>query len=166
MAAVTALSVDGQHGTDIAKSIFTKPPISTSLAPRNTVRIRGLTPFTVLLMSPQEAAQWNGADGAAASAATPGGPGGFLAVQLSSPSGDPEGFLVNVIAQSPPDQVQERIEVAAQRNLLLSAVGGNGEPGRQGGNGERGRTGTEGSHASRENDAGVSFRPCLPQITL
>ena len=108
----------------------------------------------------------DGADGADADAATPGGPGGWLAVQFSSLSRDTEGFLVNVLGQSPPDQVQVRTEVTAQRDLLLSAVGGNSEPGRKGGDGERGRTGTHGSPANREDDAGVSSHALLAACHL
>ena len=157
MAAVTTLSVDGQHGIDIARNSSARPTGSTSLPLRTAVCTQIVIALTALLTSSQDATSLDGADGADADAATPGGPGGFLAIQLSSLSRSSEGFLVNVIGQSPPDQVQQRTEVAAQRDLLLSAVGGNGEPGRKGGNGERGRTGRHGSPANRDDDAGVSF---------
>ena len=90
-----------------------------------------------------------------AGTAIPGSPGGFLAVQLSPISSDSEGFLVDVLAQTLPNRLQRRIEVATQRNVLLSAVGGDGEPGRNGGDGGDGRPGIEGSPASRLVDAGV-----------
>lgn len=55
--------------------------------------------------------------------------------------------------QQPPSTV----EVPAQRNILLSAVGGSGEPGRTGGNGEDGLDGIPGVAATRESDATVSY---------
>jgi hypothetical protein len=54
--------------------------------------------------------------------------------------------------QRPPNE----IEVSAQRDVLLSAVGGDGEDGHTGGNGQSGMAGTEGAGATRETDAMVS----------
>ena len=52
-------------------------------------------------------------------------------------------------------------EVPAQRDVLLSAVGGDGEDGHTGGHGEPGMAGSEGAPATREMDATVSNQiPC------
>ena len=94
-----------------------------------------------------------------AGTAVEGRPGGFLAVQLSPSTSNTEGFLVEVLIQTASNRLPRVTEVAAQRNVLLSAVGGNGEPGRYGGDGQNGMPGPEGTPASRLVDAGVSSLP-------
>lgn len=41
--------------------------------------------------------------------------------------------------------------------MLFTAVGGDGEPGRNGGDGENGMAGVDGAPATREDDAVVCF---------
>lgn len=43
--------------------------------------------------------------------------------------------------------------------MLFTAVGGDGEPGRNGGDGENGMAGEDGASATRELDAVVCFIP-------
>ena len=98
----------------------------------------------------------DGQHGARATRAIPGSPAGFLAVELFESEVHQEGFNATVIENISMQQPPPFVEVPAQRDLLLSAVGGEGEPGHVGGDGEPGMNGTDGAPATRESDATVS----------
>lgn len=48
-------------------------------------------------------------------------------------------------------------EIPAGRDVLFTALGGDGEPGRNGGDGQNGMDGVDGAPATRELDAIVCF---------
>lgn len=98
----------------------------------------------------------DGAHGQNARPAVRGAPAGLLAVELSESNVSQEGIHARVIRyasrqQQPPPSV----EVPAQRDLLFTAIGGDGENGHVGSDGQPGRNGDEGERATRTSDATV-----------
>lgn len=95
-----------------------------------------------------------------------GGPAGHLAVELSEAI-ESEGYLHAVVTEyNSWQQPAPSVEVPPGKDLLLSAVGGNGEDGRTGGDGQSGFPGAEGDPATRNVDATVSPGPLDFQILL
>lgn len=87
----------------------------------------------------------------------PGSPAGHLTVQVSESSVNEDGGLhIDVVAVEPEGVLPPAIEVPAGRDVLLSAIGGNGEDGRNGGDGEDGLAGMDGTDATVVLDATVS----------
>lgn len=93
--------------------------------------------------------------GVNASRATPGAPAGFIAVNLSESVSVQEGVTVQVLGSTSRQEPPQYLEIPARRDLMLSAVGGQGEPGHVGGNGQAGMNGVDGAAATREVDATV-----------
>ena len=93
--------------------------------------------------------------GANASRATPGAPAGFLAVDLSESALVEEGITVRTLGFTSRQEPPQILEVPARRDLLLSAIGGEGEAGHIGGNGQAGLDGVDGTPATRDIDATV-----------
>ena len=98
----------------------------------------------------------DGQHGTRATRAIPGSPAGFLAVELFQSEVHEEGIHVTVVGNASIQQPPPFVEIPAQRDLLLSAIGGEGEAGHVGGNGEPGMNGVDGAPATRESDATVS----------
>jgi len=61
-----------------------------------------------------------------------------------------------VLAQQASNQVPAVSEILPQGNVLLTAKGGDGEPGRQGGDGQSGMPGAAGTDATQYTEATVS----------
>lgn len=60
------------------------------------------------------------------------------------------------------EQPPATVEIPIRQDVMLRAVGGQGEPGRKGGNGQHGMDGMNGEDASRALDATVCiFNPIL-----
>jgi hypothetical protein len=76
------------------------------------------------------------------------------------PRGRPGGVRVNVLAQDASNQVPTVTEILPRGNVLLTAKGGDGEPGRQGGDGQSGMPGTAGRDATQHTEATVSHESC------
>ena len=100
----------------------------------------------------------DGAHGQNSRPAVRGAPSGLLAVELFESNVSPEGIHARVIRyasrqQQPPPSV----EVPDQRDVLFTAIGGDGENGHVGGDGQPGRNGDEGERATRTSDATVRF---------
>ena len=64
---------------------------------------------------------------------------------------------MNVIESESRQKPPSTIEIPAGRDVLFTAVGGDGEPGHTGGDGQNGMDGVAGAPAARETDATVSF---------
>jgi hypothetical protein len=67
-----------------------------------------------------------------------------------------------VLAQEAANQVPTVSEILPRGHVLLTARGGDGEPGRQGGDGQSGMPGTAGQDATKDTEATVSLST-LPQ---
>jgi hypothetical protein len=102
----------------------------------------------------------NGRDGTNALEPVRGQPAGVLAVELSESTVRPGGVRVNVLAQDASNQVPTVTEILPRGNVLLTAKGGDGEPGRQGGDGQSGMPGTAGRDATQHTEATVSHESC------
>lgn len=59
------------------------------------------------------------------------------------------------LAQLPDNRNPPSTEILPQRDVVLQAIGGDGEPGRRGGDGQSGRDGLPGRNATRVQDATV-----------
>ena len=66
-----------------------------------------------------------------------------------------EGITVRTLGFASREEPPPWLEVPARRNIMLSAVGGQGESGHRGGNGQAGMDGIDGFPATREVDATV-----------
>lgn len=80
----------------------------------------------------------------------------MLSVELLESQSRPEGFVVKTLAQVPENRIPQLTEILPHRDVVLQAIGGNGEPGRRGGDGTAGRDGTPGTNATKAQDATVS----------
>ena len=98
----------------------------------------------------------DGQHGTKATRAIPGSPAGFLAIELSESDVYEAGVYATVVESASIQRPPPFVEIPGQRDLLLSAVGGEGEAGHVGGNGEPGMNGVDGASATRESDATVS----------
>ncbi|KAG8529861.1 uncharacterized protein KY384_005342 [Bacidia gigantensis] len=133
-ASTTKVSVDGEHGDIVTRNAGMNRDDNLAL-----VRLHG--------------ANRDGQHGIHAPAATPGEPGGFIAVELFESTQIEEGVHVEVSGFASRVEPPESIEVPARRDLILSAVGGNGQEGQVGSNGQAGMNGIDGTNATREVDA-------------
>jgi len=61
------------------------------------------------------------------------------------------------LAQVPENRIPAATEILPHRDVILEAIGGNGEPGGRGGDGQSGLDGVPGRAATREQDATVSL---------
>ncbi|MCJ1398122.1 hypothetical protein MMC11_001319 [Xylographa trunciseda] len=132
--------VDGQNGSDVAQNGLSIRHVDYGDTNPNTALVR-------------RGESRDGQHGRRASRAIPGSPAGFVAVELSESDEHLGGLHVVVLDYASIQQPPQSAEVPAQRDLLLSAVGGNGESGHVGGNGEPGMNGNQGAAATRESDA-------------
>ncbi len=98
----------------------------------------------------------HGFNGADALQPIAGQPGGSLIVELLDCSKHTEGFVIKTLGQTLQHQVSQTTDIPPQRDVVLQAAGGDGEPGRRGGNGQNGREGTPGTDATKWQDATVS----------
>jgi hypothetical protein len=80
----------------------------------------------------------------------------MLYVELLESQTRPEGFVVKTLGQAPENRIPQLIEILPHRDVLLQAIGGDGEPGRRGGDGQPGRDGIPGTGTTRAQDATVS----------
>ena len=78
-----------------------------------------------------------------------------MAVELLESSTTEEGITVHTLGFTSRQEPPQWLEVPARRDLMLSAVGGQGGSGRRGGNGQAGMDGIDGFPATREVDATV-----------
>lgn len=111
----------------------------------------------------------DGVPGQNATLAIPGAPAGFLAVQLSESEIVPEGVHTRVIRYTSRQQPPTIVEVPARRDVLLTAIGGDGENGKTGGDGQDGIDGVDGQPATREIDETVRFhftQACLLELRI
>ncbi|ERF75585.1 hypothetical protein EPUS_04565 [Endocarpon pusillum Z07020] len=129
------ISVDGQHGALIARSdAFSPVEPNNSLA---LVRDQGS----------------NGAHGADAAPPVPGSPAGFLAVEVTESKETQGGIRVNVMESAGMEKPPASVEIPIRQDVLFTAIGGDGEPGRTGGDGQNGMDGTDGAIATRTSNA-------------
>ena len=56
----------------------------------------------------------------------------------------------------PENRIAQLTEILPHRDVVLQAIGGDGEPGRRGGDGQPGRNGMPGIDATKAQDATVS----------
>ena len=80
----------------------------------------------------------------------------MLYVELLESQMRPEGFVVKTMGQAPENRIPQLTEILPHRDVLLQAIGGDGEPGRRGGDGQPGCDGMPGTGATRAQDATVS----------
>ena len=80
-----------------------------------------------------------------------------MAVKLSESTSIEEGIHVRVLNYAARLEPPAAVEIPARKNVLLTAVGGEGEPGRNGGDGQNGSRGLNGQNATRETDATVRY---------
>ncbi|MCJ1381811.1 hypothetical protein MMC17_004922 [Xylographa soralifera] len=132
--------VDGQNGSDVAWNGFGIRHVDYGDTNPNTALVR-------------RGETRDGQHGRRASRAIRGSPAGFVAVKLSESDEHHGGLHVVVLDYASIQQPPLSAEVPAQRDLVLSAAGGNGESGHVGGNGEPGMNGNQGAAATRESDA-------------
>ena len=76
-------------------------------------------------------------------------------MELSQSSTIEEGIAVRTLEFASREQPPPWLEVPARRNIMLSAIGGQGESGHRGGNGQAGMDGIDGFPATREVAATV-----------
>ncbi|KAH8600119.1 hypothetical protein B0O99DRAFT_737601 [Bisporella sp. PMI_857] len=131
MSNLIILSVNGRHGVNSATA-----DDQPSQAPR--------TILTSL----------DGADGKNATNPTRGQPAGFLAVELLESQTTPERVIIGTKGQSPENSIPSVTHVPSQGNVILQAIGGDGEPGRRGEDGQSGRDGAAGMDATENLEAG------------
>ncbi|KAE9381855.1 hypothetical protein N431DRAFT_291247, partial [Stipitochalara longipes BDJ] len=129
---VIVLSVNGRNGLD--KSALRQPEQDWDLIRAASTSIHGK-------------------NGAAAPEAVPGEPAGTLFVELLESPTRPEGFIVKTLAQVPENRIAQLTEILPHRDVVLRAIGGDGEPGRKGGDGSPGRDGIPGTNATKAQDA-------------
>ncbi len=79
----------------------------------------------------------------------------MLGVELFESGVRAGAIRVAVVQQDAPGHVPASAEIAAHGNVLLTAKGGDGEPGRQGGDGQTGMRGRRGTNATRQEAATV-----------
>ncbi len=80
----------------------------------------------------------------------------MLYVELLESQTRPEGFVVKTLGQAPENRIPPSTEILPHCDVVLQAIGGDGEPGRRGGDGQSGRDGIPGTGATRAQDATVS----------
>lgn len=80
-----------------------------------------------------------------------------MAVELSESNDVLEGIHVDVIRSESRQEPPSYVEIPAGRDVLFTAIGGDGESGHMGGNGQNGMDGIAGAPATRDTDATVSF---------
>ena len=76
-------------------------------------------------------------------------------MELSESSTIDEGITVHTLGFASRVEPPQWLEVPARRNIMLSAVGGQGESGHKGGNGQVGMDGIDGFPATSEVEATV-----------
>ena len=76
-------------------------------------------------------------------------------MDLSESSTTEEGITVRTLGFESREKPPPWLEVPARRDIMLSAVGGQGESGHRGGDGQTGMDGIDGFPATREVDATV-----------
>ena len=76
-------------------------------------------------------------------------------VELVESDQAPERIVIKTLAQTPENSIPPEIQIPPRRQVVLQAIGGNGEPGRHGGDGQPGRDGESGKDATEDEDAGV-----------
>ncbi len=81
----------------------------------------------------------------------------MLSVELLESQTRPEGFFVRTLAQFPENRIPQLTEILPHRDVVLQAIGGDGEPGRKGGDGSPGRDGIPGTNATKAQEATVSL---------
>lgn len=82
-----------------------------------------------------------------------GGRGGYLAVKLSKSSRAQGEIRVQCLACNSLRPIPLFTEVPSGENIVLTAIGGDGERGGEGGDGQDGRDGSDGVDATRASDA-------------
>ncbi|KAL9045598.1 MAG: hypothetical protein Q9214_001384 [Letrouitia sp. 1 TL-2023] len=130
------IAVDGQNGDLVAES--------------SGIRRTTPDPSTALIRYGESR---DGQHGVNASQPIPGAPAGFMAVKLSESASIEEGIHVRVLSYAARLEPPAAVEIPARRDVLLTAIGGVGEPGRNGGEGQNGTDGVNGQNATRETDA-------------
>ncbi|KAN0083855.1 hypothetical protein V8E54_002943 [Elaphomyces granulatus] len=136
------ICIDGEHGKDSA--------VNRGLDTISQVLEQQL----VLLTTPTHGqTNRDGHDGRHARRACPGAPAGHITLRLSESREVYGGIHVDVIPTEPEGEVWPPMEVPVGRDILISAVGGNGEAGLEGGDGQDGLRGENGSDATEVVDA-------------
>ncbi|KAN0122123.1 hypothetical protein V8E51_000449 [Hyaloscypha variabilis] len=126
------LSVNGRNGVD--KSALGQPEQNWDLIRAASTSIHGKA-------------------GVDAPGANAGEPAGVLSVELLESQTRPEGFVVRTLAQFPENRIPQLTEILPHRDVVLQAIGGDGEPGRKGGDGSPGRDGIPGTNATKAQEA-------------
>ncbi|KAK5634158.1 hypothetical protein RRF57_009872 [Xylaria bambusicola] len=95
----------------------------------------------------------NGRPGMDALQSISGSAGGHLSVQIVESPAIKGGIRAIVVASQPSDMLPSPVDVPVGRDLLLTAMGGNGEDGMNGEDGTDGRDGVSGMDASETSEA-------------
>ncbi|KAL9612032.1 MAG: hypothetical protein Q9167_003358 [Letrouitia subvulpina] len=130
------IAVDGQNGDLVAES--------------SGIRRATPDPSTALIRYGESR---DGQHGVNASQPISGAPAGFMAVKLSESTSIEEGIHVRVLNYAARLEPPAAVEIPTRKDVLLTAIGGAGEPGRNGGEGQNGTKGVDGQDATRETDA-------------
>ncbi|KAL9618831.1 MAG: hypothetical protein Q9160_006490 [Pyrenula sp. 1 TL-2023] len=134
----TTISVNGEDGAALAK--------------RSGIRLVQDVEQALVLQNQSQATR-DGRHGTNAPQAVRGGPAGTLAVQLSESNLSQGAIQVETIEYRSMQHPPRITEVSIGKNLLLTAIGGEGESGHHGGDGQRGLDGVEGTGATTASDA-------------
>jgi len=134
----TVISVDGEDGANLARS--------------SGIRLVQDDPQAVVLRN-HDVITRDGQPGRNAPRAVPGGPGGTVAVRLFESERSQGAIRVDVENFSSSHRPPRSTEVAIGRDLILTAIGGNGESGHTGGDGQSGMNGANGTDATKGSDA-------------
>ncbi|GAW12934.1 hypothetical protein ANO14919_023070 [Xylariales sp. No.14919] len=134
------LSVDGQDGRLIAQS--------TGLRDLRTAGDRQLQLY-------DRSAEYgrDGRPGMDAPRSIPGSAAGHLSVQIDESPEIKGGIRATVIASQSSHELPSFVDIPVGRDLLLTAIGGNGEDGMNGEDGVDGRDGADGVDASEASEA-------------
>ncbi|KAF2970549.1 hypothetical protein GQX73_g3031 [Xylaria multiplex] len=134
------LSVDGRDGRLIAQS----------------TGLRGhLTDGDRVLQLYDQSVEYdrNGRPGMDAPRSIPGSAAGYLSVQIVESPVIKGGIRAIILASQSSHELPRSVDVPVGRDLLLTAIGGNGEDGMNGGDGVDGRDGVNGVDASETSEA-------------
>ncbi|XXG98999.1 hypothetical protein Hte_005332 [Hypoxylon texense] len=134
------LSVDGQDGTFIAQSTGLRD-------------LQNYGSGQLQLYDQRIEYERNGRAGADAPQSVPGSAAGHLSVQLVESPVVKGGIRAIVIASQSSQELPSTVDVPVGRDLLLTAIGGNGEDGMSGEDGGNGQDGVDGVDASETSDA-------------
>ncbi|KAI0965132.1 hypothetical protein F4678DRAFT_467800 [Xylaria arbuscula] len=134
------LSVDGQDGTLVARS--------TELRDLRTAGDRQLQLYDRSIEYER-----NGHHGIDAPRSISGSAAGHLSVQIDESPAIKGGIRATVLASQSSHELLSYVDVPVGRDLLLTAIGGNGEDGMNGENGVDGRDGADGADASETSEA-------------